>query len=195
MADLIPLNALGGDTPRSTSHRDMRLVEVPDLAFASVAARRGREDACEAKLAGWLGTDAPAVAQYTGDDTRAAFWTGAAQWIVATPYSAGEDLAATVKDAVGATGSVTEQTDGWTAIDLKGPHVVAVMELCCRLDRRYLRDLPAQPATGPVSAQRTSIHHIGCFVICLSPEHLRLIGPRSMAQSLFHAVETEMRAI
>jgi hypothetical protein len=49
-------------------------------------------------------------------------------------------------------------------------------------------------AHGPGSATRTMIEHLGCFVVIRAPGHLSVIGPRSSAASIFHALETAARS-
>lgn len=48
---------------------------------------------------------------------------------------------------------------------------------------------------GPVrlaanSAARTGLHHMGVFVIRRAPDHLAVLGMRSAAGSLWHALDT-----
>jgi len=97
-----------------------------------------------------------------------------------------EDIAAKLKAALKDTASVTEQTDAWCCFDLSGKGIAAVMELLCPINMRAL-------ASG--DATRTTIHHLGCFVICGDPDgFLRILGPRASAGSLHHAILTAMRS-
>lgn len=186
MHDLAPLTALGGTAAREDAHGGVTLTENPGLALASVAARRGHEDACRSHLAALLEGPAPEAGKSRLHDPEAAFWTGPDQWIVGAPYATHEDLADQLMARFGATASITEQSDAWVCFDMRGAGVDAVMELCCNANLAALK-------TG--DATRTSIHHLGCYVLRRDPvTHLRILGPRASAGSLHHALLTAMKS-
>lgn len=185
MSVLEPITALGGTAPREDQIAGVTLRERPDIALASVAARRGHEDACRAHLQDLIGA-VPGPGQMQLHDPEAGFWTGPDQWLVGAPFDTHEDLAAQLKDRFGATASITEQTDAWVCFDLRGDRVEAVIEMLCNVDIRAMR-------SG--HAQRTSIHHLGCYITRRDPEEwLRILGPRASAGSLHHAIVTAMHA-
>ncbi|WP_299702398.1 sarcosine oxidase subunit gamma [uncultured Tateyamaria sp.] len=186
MHDLTPITALGGTAPSVDTIADVTLTEVPDVALASVAARLGQQAACTKKLKTLLGTAAPNPGQAVEGKDYAALWMGPDQWMLSADFDTHEDIAALVKSHMTNTASVTEQTDAWTCFDLTGPRINAVLELLCNIDL-------TQFDTG--HATRTSIHHLGCFVICSNiSESVRIIGPRASARSLHHAITTAMVA-
>ena len=186
MHDLTPITALGGHAPRVDTIADVTLREMPDIALASVAARAGHESACESQLTSLLGTEPPHAGHATPGTPYSAVWTGPNQWMLSADMATHEDIAAQVKAAVQATASVTEQTDAWVCFDLTGAGVHAVLELLCNIDLTRFE-------TG--HATRTSIHHLGCFVICTETEKsVRILGPRASAGSLHHAIITSMAA-
>lgn len=182
--DLTPITALGGAIPQVDVVASVTLTENPGLALASVMARIGHEDACAKHLADLLGADVPGPGKCQLRDPEAAFWMGPDQWMVGAPFATHEDLAAQLKARFNTTASVTEQTDAWACFDLRGDGMEAVMELCSNLNIRSMQ-------TG--DAQRTSIHHLGCFVLRRDPsDWVRILGPRSSAASLHHALKTAM---
>ncbi|MGC1506261.1 MAG: sarcosine oxidase subunit gamma [Sulfitobacter sp.] len=184
MHNLTPTTALGGHMPRVDTVAGLTLTEKPGLALASVTARLGHQAACAQHLANLLGGPAPAAGKARLHDPEAAFWMAPDQWMVGAPFDSHEDLAAQLVTRFGATASITEQTDAWAAFDLRGDGIEAVMELLCPLNIRSMQ-------TG--DATRTSIHHLGCFVIRRDPaDWLRILGPRSSAGSLHHAIHTAM---
>lgn len=186
MHDLAPLTALGGTTPREDAHGGVTLTENAGLALASVTARRGQDTACRAHLESLLEAPPPGPGRAQLHDPEAAFWMAPDQWMIGAPYATHADLAATLKARFGATATVVEQTDAWACFDLRGAGVEAVMELCCNANVRAM-------VTG--DAVRTSIHHLGAYVLRRDPaQHLRLLGPRASAASLHHALLTAMRA-
>ncbi len=184
MHDLVAITALGGSDPRVDTVASVTCTEVPAVALASVAARAGREDAARTALAKLIGASAPDVGQVAGD-VIAAFWTGPDQWMVEAPFDTHEELAHLTKDRVGDTASVSEQTDAWTRFDLEGADVLVVLELLCNLDCRKM---------GAGETARTSIHHLGCYVLFRSTASFSLYGPRSSAGSLHHAIVAAMKS-
>lgn len=186
MHDLTPITALGGTSPRIDTVGDVSLTEVPDVALASVAARSGQEGACNATLKTLLGADAPGPGKAVQTHPFAAVWMGPEQWMLLADISTHEEIAAEVKSHLGDTASVTEQTDAWACFDLTGPRIDAVLELLCNINLTAFD-------TG--DATRTSIHHLGCFVICIQAgQAVRILGPRASAGSLHHAITTAMAA-
>lgn len=184
MHDLVAIAALGGAEPRVDTIAGVTCTEVPGVALASVAARMGEEANCIKALGDLIEAPAPDVGRWAGA-TVSAFWAGPDQWMVEAPFESHEDLPRQAKAAMGGTASVTEQTDGWARFDLSGNNISSVLELLCQLDLRKI---------DPGSAERCSIHHIGCFVLCRTPEHFSIYGPRSSAGSLHHAIATAMRS-
>ena len=87
----------------------------------------------------------------------------------------------------GEAASVTEQSGAWVCFDVQG----AAMEDFCEL----LCSVPIRQMTAG-DAQRTMIHHMGCFVLRRQAvDHIRILGPRSSAKSLHHALVTTAHAI
>lgn len=184
LPEMIPLSALGGRAAQKHVHGPVTLTEVTHLALASVAARHGQEDACKKHLSTLLGQAAPDVEELVMNDPEAAFWIGPNQWIVGAPHDSHEDLAARLITRFGPSASITEQSDAWAVFDLQGD-ALPVMELLCPIDMRTL-------TVG--RARRTTIDHLDCFVTRRGEDHLRILGPRSSAGSLHHALLTAMRA-
>ena len=104
-----------------------------------------------------------------------ACWTGC--WAACLrPVALSEQM----KNLFGAAASVTEQTGAWVCFDITGP---AMPDLCERLCNVPIRRMQAG------DAQRTVIHHLGCFVIRQqAADHIRILGPRASAASLHHAL-------
>lgn len=187
MHDLQPLSALAGRTPQRADIGTVTLYEEPNVALASVAARLGQEEACAKALQDLIGAPPPGPGKAALGTPYDAFWTGPDQWMISAPHDSHEDIAAEVKSAVGDAGSVTEQTDAWVAFDMIGPGPDKVLERLCPLDMQRL---------GTGDAHRTRVDHLGCYVIQRAhPNGLRILGPRSAAASLFHAITTAMRSV
>ena len=185
MHNLVAITALGGSTPREDRVAGVTLTENPSIALASVAARMGREAVCRKHLKAVIGA-VPGPGKVQMHDPEAGFWVGPDQWILGAPFDTFEDWATQLKARFDETASVTEQTDAWVCFDLRGSGMEAVMELLCNVN---IRDMQ----TG--DAQRTSIHHLGCFVLRRDPSNwVRILGPRASAGSLHHAILTAMKS-
>jgi sarcosine oxidase subunit gamma len=184
--DLAPLCALGGVGPNTDTVAGVTLTENPELALASVAARRGQESACRDHLSALLEGPVPEPGKAMLHDPETSFWMGPDQWMVGAPIATHEDLAAQLKSRFGSTASITEQTDAWVCFDMRGDGVEDVMRLCANIDIDQMQ-------TG--DAQRTVIHYMGVYVLRCDPSNwLRILGARSSAKSLHHALVTAMKA-
>lgn len=187
MHNLSSITPLGATEPRVETHGSVTCSEVTDLALASVSARLGQESACSDKMHTLLGQPAPGPGKSAMGDPFTAVWMGPDQWMIGANISTHEDIEEQLISELKTTASVTEQTDSWCCFDLSGTRVAAVMELLCNVNLRVMK---AGDAT------RSSIHHLNCFVICGDPDgFIRLIGPRSSAGSLHHAIIAAMKSV
>ena len=187
MHDLATLTPLGGATPRSDSIGALTITEITDRALASVSCRREQDAAFGAAAERLFGMAPPLPGAWTATDPWTLIWTGPDQWFAEAPFDSHEDIARIVKQALGDTASVTEQTDGWVQFDIQGDTVLDLMERLCPLPTRQME-------TG--AATRSIIEHMGCFVICREAgRRFSLIAPRSFAGSLHHALVAAARSI
>ncbi|WP_166418314.1 sarcosine oxidase subunit gamma [Cochlodiniinecator piscidefendens] len=186
------MHNLGAITPlgRTQSHVDqfdgLRICEVTSRALASLSARLGAEKACGDKATKFTGLTLPSVGKSEVGDAFSAFWMGPEQWMIDADYDQHTLLAAELKSAMGDTASVVEQTDAWCRFDLEGPRCADVFERLCNVDARGM-------TTDDVT--RTRLEHLGCFVWCLEAANkFAVIGPRSSAKSIHHALVTAARS-
>lgn len=170
---LTPLTALGATTPRSLQAGGLTLREDARLGLASLAVTGGAPAPFGIALPGpgdWA----------TGPDGLGAFWTGTGQWMITgTGRAAGDFAAEVARAAPGA--RVTDQTDGWVAVDIVGDAAA----LGALLER--LVNLPPR-ATAPGRSTRTLMHHLGVFMIRPAADRLVVLGIRSAAGSLWHVL-------
>ena len=184
MHDLIATTALGAAAPCVDHHGPISLTEEAGFALASIAARRGAERATVLAIRRMIGPTAPKAGHWAGARIIA-FWTGPDQWMLEAPYDSDEFLFERAIKEVKGKASVTEQTGAWCHFDLRGTGLAAVMERLC----------PINMATFIAgSATRTSIDHLGCFVLCRAEDHISIHGPRSCAAALHHSLLTAIRA-
>ncbi|MGJ8612203.1 MAG: sarcosine oxidase subunit gamma [Octadecabacter sp.] len=186
MHDLEAITSLGATAPQIDTHAGVTCTEVNDLALASVAARLGSEAVCAEHMNALLGAQAPGPGKSRRGASETAVWMGPDQWMISAPFKTHDDIAELLKSRFTSSASIVEQTDAWCCFDLTGQGVTAVMELLCNIDMRKLQ-------SG--DAHRTTIHHLGCIVVCNDPDGLiRILGPRASAASLHHAITTAMRS-
>ncbi len=186
MADpvLIPVAPLGGGHPETVTIGPWTLAERVDVALASLAFRLGREvEATAAAMAAGVPLPPPGRAE-TGSP-YGAFWLAPAQWMAEAPFASHEDIVAHLKPLFGPLASITEQTDAWARFDVTGDGLPRLFERLCNVD------LAAAPDGF---ATRTVIDHLGCYLIRRGAAEVTLLGPRSSAHSLFHALGLAARA-
>lgn len=181
MPDLDPICALGGAEPRVDRFAHVTISENDGLVLASVAARRGAQAACHTGLAAVLGA-VPGPGRAQLHDPEAGFWMGPDQWMIGAPRVSHADLADQLKARLGDAASVTDQTGAWVCFDVVGAGMVDMSERLCAVPIRQMQ-------AG--DARRTLIHQMGCFVLRrAAADHIRILGPRSYAGSLHHALLT-----
>ncbi|AUQ68439.1 sarcosine oxidase subunit gamma [Phaeobacter inhibens] len=186
MHKLTALTPLGSDTPRMDTIGDLTISEVTDRALASVAARQDQEPALRTALAEAYKMELPDVGGSSQAGVLSVFWTGPHQWMISAPHDQHEQLARDLKDVLGATASVVEQTDGWCRFDAAGP---ALCDLFERLSNAPVRDMQ------PERVIRGTLEHLGVFLWRLEQDRMAVLGPRSSAASLHHALITAARSI
>lgn len=176
---LKPLCALGGAAPKAVTIGPVTITERADVALASLAPRRGHEDALRAKAAG-IGLPLPGPAEALAGRPWGAVWLTPEIWLVEAPFETHEDIAGHLKPVFGEAASITEQTDAWVRLDVTGDDLPRLFERLCAVDL----------ATRPDGfATRTVIEHLGVTLIRRGAGVVTLYGPRSSAGSLLHALE------
>lgn len=178
MADLEADFAIGDNSPAGIETGLLRITERSDMSIASLALRKGTP------VPQPFGLSLPGPGEWVSEDTNCALWVGPGQWFVLARRYADEELASELKASFPSC-SVTEQTDGWVVIDIEcqaGDDVFAEM-----LARLASID-PDKLSQG--RCVRTLLHHLGCHLVRLGPRNLRILGARSSAGSLWHAIET-----
>ena len=181
---LKPLSALGREFLSVETIGPVTLTEDMDTALASLASRLGHE-AEVADLAARAGVPLPEPGQAASQGDWGAFWVGPGMWMIEAPYGTHEDIAAHLKPIFGEAASITEQTDAWARFEVTGP-LQPLFERLCNLDLWRF---------GPGSATRTVIEHLGVYAIRRAPNRMTLLGARSSADSLHHALVTAARSV
>lgn len=187
MHKLSPLTALGSSTARIDTFNGITITENPDIALASLALRNGKKAGFSRACKSTTGDTPPAPGTFVTSGDFLVFATSLDQWMVQAPIATHEDLAAQMTMTFKANASVTEQNDGWVRFEITGPLCVPLLERLCAANTRAM-------VAGDVT--RTAIEHLGCFVMCHSDDNaFGIIGPRSSAASLHHALITAAHSV
>lgn len=176
MTDLTPFSALGAPAVRKMQQGALTLMENDGLALASLALRRGTEPPAP------MGLPLPEPGCWSAAGGAEAFWTGPGQWMIAAEGLAVTDFAQVVKEQAPGC-SVTEQTDGWVCFEVQSEAGTAPVHKL--LEKLVNIDLAG---FGPGKATRTVLDHMGVFVIRRADDRLAILGARSAAGSLWHAI-------
>lgn len=180
------LTALGSREPRVDTFDGLSITEDDTVALASLAMRRGKNDQFARAVDKHFTAALPKPGRMVSGDPFSAFWTAPDQWFVQAPLGTHENLSEVLKKTFKTSASITEQSGGWARFVLQGPGVNAVMERLTMLDVRAMR-------SG--HATRTLVDHLGVFLLChAAGKHMTVLGPRSSAGSLHHALITAARS-
>lgn len=183
LTDLTPITALGATAARSESFGTLTIAENADLGLASLALRKGQSAPQPFGLA------LPGVGEVVSSGDYGAFWTGRDQWMFEATGKAEVNFAAMLK-AEAPECSVTEQTDGFTAFEIASSQGAAPIEA---LMRKLVNIDPK--AFGPGQVVRTGLEHMTVFLIRRADDRLVVIGMRTLAGSLWHALAVAARRL
>ena len=179
------LTPLGHDLPVTETIGPVTITENTGTALASLASRMGRE-AEVVSAAEAAAIPLPGPGSSLSAATYSAIWLGPEQWMIEAPFASHEDITAILKPIFTETASITEQTDAWVRFDLNAPDLPRLFERLCNYDLRK---------AGVGAATRTVIDHLGCYVIRRAQTEVSILGPRSSAHSLHHALTTAAKAL
>lgn len=171
---------LGRREPLIETIGAVTIAEDATTAIASLASRRGCVGDLDQAAAG-IGLALPGPGRMSEGEPWSAVWSGPDQWLVMASFDTHEDIVAELEPVFADVAALTEQSDAFARFDLTGAGTAALMERLCPLDVRSMK---------PGDAARSVVEHIGCHFLCFSPDRLALLGPRSFAASLHHALAT-----
>jgi heterotetrameric sarcosine oxidase gamma subunit len=164
-----------GHTPLTIGQASLAAWPLPQMT--SVAPFQGQDKAM-AKVLKAMGLTFPAPNQSVTKGDAALIWTGRGQ-----AFLLGADPAPLAGIA-----AQTDQTDGWAAFTLQGPHVTDILPRLIPLDLR--------PPAFPVGrTARTALNHMNLILWRTAPYSFTLMVFRSMAQTAWHEIEGAMRTV
>lgn len=171
MVDLIAKTACAGVKPRR--HGGVVLSEKPVSQLYSVAPFNGADGAVSSSLEAAIGCGLPGSGRVLTGEGGAAMWSGQGQYFVFA------DALPALKAAV------TDQSDAWAVLALKGEGAGDVLARLCPLDLRAMDD---------DDVARSLLGHMSAMIIRRSDGY-ELMVFRSMAGTALHELEAAMRSV
>ena len=165
------------------------LAEVTDLAIVSIAVPLNGEPALDAALTEAYGVERPSPNRsvLAADGLTRILWTSPDQLFLLAE-EANPRAAEAVRDKLGDAAYVTLQSDNWVALRLSGGKARTALERICPIDLH-----PASFTDGQIA--RTSMEHMGAFILREGPDSFLLLSASSSARSFLHAVETSLHNV
>ncbi|WP_110549001.1 sarcosine oxidase subunit gamma [Yoonia vestfoldensis] len=174
MARLIALGAFGDLLPLQTG--DVTCTEVMRETLFCVAPYRGQHKAVSAALKAQLGLSLPAAGRRKIAGDAICQWIGHDAWVVSAPVML-DGLAA-----------VSDQSDGYAALDVAGAGVEAVLARLIPLDLRS--------TTFKVNhTARSLLGHVPVSITRTGAQAFEVMVMRSMAASLVHDLQVAMSGL
>lgn len=168
MPDLIAKPALGAV---AITLAETTLAEAPMTRITSIAPWPGQAQA----VGDALGLAFPEPNTVSGSDTVRLVWAGRDLVFLFGAEPSTRLLAA-----------VTDQSDGWVMLSLRGSHAATILARLVPLDLRDVR---------PGQAFRTSLNHMPLLLIVDGPNDFTLLTFRSMARTAWHEVHDAMEKV
>ncbi len=180
---LNPITALSG---AKHNYDGVSVSEVSGRSIVSIACPKGGSKALGAavKKAYKVDMPKPGNSNVSKSDNARIAWTSADQSFVIFDDQ-GVYPAEHVKKKTADKGYYTDQSDSWTMIQVSGPRSREALERICPVNLH-----PKTFKTNMIA--RTSMEHLGAFIICDGKDSYTLMSARSSAGSFLHAIETSV---
>ena len=185
MHRLNPISPLGTKKPIKKEFGPYTIEEVNSNALASYSFRKGTERDAKKNVEQFMEGSLPDIMSCKFGKISS-FWIGPSQWLIEAPIDIYEDLASELTQISGGTASVTEQTDAWCRYHIKPYKKTEPLSLLCNVD---------VPSFKGGEVTRCQMDHMGCFLICRDLTNISILGPRSAAESLYHAITAALGAV
>ncbi|MGB7317744.1 MAG: sarcosine oxidase subunit gamma [Planktotalea sp.] len=170
MADLLEISPAEGLLPYATG-----AAELNELALGratSIAPFKGQESAVEKAL----GVSLPDVGRSNGKAGQEIVWFSQGQFLA---------LGLDVPDTLSKLAAVTDQSDAWCALELKGDASVDVLARLVPLDLR-------QSVFKRGHCARTQLGHLPLHITRTGNASFRMLSFRSMAGTMVHEITRAM---
>ncbi len=184
------LNAQSAFSTQPAGYGGINLCAAQPPAIVSIATPNAGDAALAAGLQSAYGIELPAVgkAAVSGRDSATFLRHAHDQMFALFNAPAAGNPTDTVRDALGETAYLTDQSDSWAALRIEGAQSRSALERICPLD------LDADKFT-PGTVARTVMEHLGVIILCEAADKYLLLSARSSADDFLHAVETSVRNV
>ncbi|MEZ5478039.1 MAG: sarcosine oxidase subunit gamma family protein [Thiolinea sp.] len=184
--------ALTAKTPLAGFAQDtgaVRMAEVTDRVLMSLACPSGGAAELDAVAqALWQCALPPVGTSVLNDEGVRLLGLQPDQWWVLAAATEGASPLGPWREQLGAVAHMTDQSDAWVMLRVSGAQSRKALERICMLD--------LHPANfGPGKASRTLMEHLGVVLCCEAEGQYLLLGARSSADSLLHALQVSARHI
>jgi sarcosine oxidase subunit gamma len=159
------------------------LRERRNLALVSVMPAGRDRAALAGRLKAGLGLDLPAPNRTTQDETRLLAFAGLDKWMAVQPKTDGPALVAALRDALGDTARLADQSHGQVAIEIDGPAARDVLAKGVAVDLH-----PKVFAVG--DAALVAINHVHVLLWRSGLDGYTLVVMRSFARDLWAFLTT-----
>lgn len=168
---------------------DTVLEEVTGMALVSIATPRGGDEALRSAIRSAYGCDFPEQGSVaSGKDGDIRLLGLQRDQLFALFVHDGDAAVAEVRNVLGDAGYYTDQSDSWAMLRLSGVAALSALERICPLDLE-------EAAFPPGSVARTVMEHMGVIILREGTDAFILMGARSSAANLLHAVELSIRNV
>lgn len=164
------------------------ITEITDRGIMSIAIPLGGEEKLSKAIASSFKTEIPAVGKSTTSKLASSRFLGLQPNLLFVLFTEVNGSMKKVALALKATAYLTDQSDSWVTLSMRGDKCRAALERICPID--------LHPVAFPEGAiARTTMDHLATIVVREGPDSFLLLSPRSSAKSFWHALETSVRNI
>lgn len=178
---LTPKSALGG----WSAHFEMLTVaELTQLSLVSIAAPNDGTNTLMNAVSKSYSLELPNTGSSACSSGVCILGLQPGQWFLFFPEGLSNPVA-DVQQKIGDVAHLTDQSDSWVAVQLRGANVQTALERICPIDLE-----PTVFAVGSVT--RTAMEHLGVIIFHSAQDEFILLSARSSAESFKHAIEVSI---
>ena len=164
----------------------VRIVEIGNVAIASIAVRKGQTDALLTKVKTRTGIDLPMTPRQAISGHLSFTWCAPGQWFAMAEGEDGAVFADDLARDLSGLSSVTDQTDGRTVLRVSGARIRDMLAKGCMLDLHDKVFKVGDTAVTPIALLNTQITRLPD---ANGAAQFELSVTRSFSVSLLHFLE------
>ena len=168
---------------------DVKIAEITGRAIVSITTPKGGKAALDKAMASGFKCKLPAAGQSTRSPVAGSqvLWMQSDQVFVLFDLGGPDPVAEVAKRLKGAA-YLTDQSDAWVMIAVRGENCRTALERICPID--------LGGAVFPQGAvARTMMEHMAAIILRQGPQEFVLMSPRSSSKSFLHALQTSAQNI